>query len=387
MENPGVDLSETNGTRLLITISIFLALSWVAVTLRTYTRAYLIRSFRTDDWIMLLAQVTFTVYSGFIYAGLEAGIGRHNAAIEDADREVAALKWQALAITMYIALMLLIKLSVGYFLLRITIHMTMYARVIRTSLALIFISSAVVFFWNIFQCIPVEKQWDYRIADGQCVQPDGIVVVAYVMSAITILTDFFYALIPIPMVRKVKMTIQAKVTVILILGMGIFASVATIFRIRLLPTMANIDDVLYAGTDAMIWTIIEAGLAIIAASLATIRPLLRVLRVRGFESSDSCENIEGVHLQALEPRPDRQRRFLQFYGISDMPLTHDTRPATILCFHHDDTKSKHVQLDDTGKEPSLSQIASSQYWEDPEGRLHAGHSGTEPLGGWSGRRM
>lgn len=114
MENPGVDLSETNGTRLLITNFVFLALSWIAVTLRTYTRAYLIRSFCTDDWIMLIAQVsatdiscglametlseltvckvTFTIYSGFLYAGLEAGIGRHNAAIEDADREVAALK-------------------------------------------------------------------------------------------------------------------------------------------------------------------------------------------------------------------------------------------------------------------------------------------------------
>lgn len=106
-----------------------------------------------------------------------------------------------------------------------------------------------------------------------------------------------------------------------------------------------------AGTDAMIWTIVEAGLAIIAASLATIRPLLRVLRVRGFESSDSCEEIEGLDLQALEPRSDRQRRFLQFYGINDMPLTHDTRPATIFCFHDDDAKSQHVQLDDTGREP------------------------------------
>ncbi|CAH0053367.1 unnamed protein product [Clonostachys solani] len=353
MENPDVDLSETNGTRLLMTISIFLALSWVAVTLRTYTRAYLIRAFRTDDWIMLIAQVTFTIYSGFLYAGLEAGIGRHNAAIEDADREVAALKWQALAISMYIALMLLIKLSIGFFLLRITIHMPAYARIIGTSLALISISSVVVFFWNIFQCIPVEKQWDYRITYGQCVRPDEIVVVAYVVSAMTIVTDFFYgeALIPIPMVWKVKMTIQAKVTVVLILGMGIFASVATIVRIRLLPTMADLDDVLYAGTDAMIWTIVEAGLAIIAASLATIRPLLRVLRVRGFESSDSCEEIEGLGLQALEPRSDRQRRFLQFYGINDMPLTHDTRPATIFCFHHDDAKSQHVQLHDAGREP------------------------------------
>jgi hypothetical protein len=41
---------------------------------------------------LTVCKVTFTIYSGFLYAGLEAGIGRHNAAIEDADREVAALK-------------------------------------------------------------------------------------------------------------------------------------------------------------------------------------------------------------------------------------------------------------------------------------------------------
>lgn len=36
----------------------------------------------------------------------------------------------------------------------------------------------------------------------------------------------------------------------------------------------------------MIWTLIEPGVAIVASSLATIRPLLRALRVRGFESTD-----------------------------------------------------------------------------------------------------
>ncbi|VUC34661.1 unnamed protein product [Clonostachys rosea] len=409
MENPGFDLYETNGTRLLITISVFLALSWVAVAFRTYTTAYLIRAFRTDDWLMLIAQVsatemsydllmtrilsqltayktTFTVYSGFLYAGIEAGIGRHNAAIRDDDREVAALKWQALAISMYIVLMLLIKLSIGFLLLRITSHMPVYARVNWASLALISISSVVVFFWNTFQCIPVQKQWDYRITYGQCVRPDEIVIVAYVVSAMTIVTDFFYALIPIPMVWSVKMTIQAKTTVVLILGMGIFASVATIVRIRFLTTMANLDDVLYAGTDAMIWTIAEAGLAIIAASLATIRPLLHALRIRGFESSDSCENIDASDLQVLQPRPSRQRRFFQFYGIDDMPLTHDTRPETIFCFH-DDTKPQNVGLKDTGCENHFPQRASSKYWEDTEGGLHAVHTGTEPPAGWNGRFM
>lgn len=36
----------------------------------------------------------------------------------------------------------------------------------------------------------------------------------------------------------------------------------------------------------MVWTLIEPGIAIVAASMATIRPLLRRMRVRGFESTD-----------------------------------------------------------------------------------------------------
>ena len=36
----------------------------------------------------------------------------------------------------------------------------------------------------------------------------------------------------------------------------------------------------------MVWTLVEPGVAIVASSLATIRPLLRAMRIRGFESSD-----------------------------------------------------------------------------------------------------
>lgn len=41
-----------------------------------------------------------------------------------------------------------------------------------------------------------------------------------------------------------------------------------------------------AGTDAMVWTLVEPGVAIVASSLVTIRPLLRQLRFKGFESTE-----------------------------------------------------------------------------------------------------
>lgn len=57
MESRDIDLSETNGLSLVSTAGVFLALSWISVVLRTYTRAVLMKGFQLDDWIMLVAQV------------------------------------------------------------------------------------------------------------------------------------------------------------------------------------------------------------------------------------------------------------------------------------------------------------------------------------------
>ena len=44
----------------------------------------------------------------------------------------------------------------------------------------------------------------------------------------------------------------------------------------------------------MVWTLVEPGVAIVAASLATIRPLLRALRIRGFDSTGRTGRSGGI---------------------------------------------------------------------------------------------
>ena len=61
-------------------------------------------------------------------------------------------------------------------------------------------------------------------------------------------------------------------------------------HVRLGLTALGIDSV----TDASIWSLVEPGVAIIASSLATIRPLLRTLRIRGFQSTDKTPNSGGI---------------------------------------------------------------------------------------------
>lgn len=100
-------------------------------------------------------------------------------------------QWQALATATYVLDMMFIKLSIGVFLLRLSVE-KIYRYVIWASLVIISIWSTVIFFWDIFQCSPVAKQWDYSIHRGHCVPPSHIVSAAYAMSVMTILSDWFF---------------------------------------------------------------------------------------------------------------------------------------------------------------------------------------------------
>lgn len=66
----------------------------------------------------------------------------------------------------------------------------------------------------------------------------------------------------------------------------------------------------------MVWTLIEPGVAIIASSLATIRPLLRRMRVRGFESTDRTPSNTG----AASTHTKRTASSMPGYGPNDVSL-------------------------------------------------------------------
>ncbi|KYK55661.1 integral membrane family protein [Drechmeria coniospora] len=324
MSAQDVDLSENNSGPLVGASVSLLVLSWFAISLRTYTRAILMKSFKIDDWLMLVAQFMYTLTCAMILGGVHRGLGRHNQAVP-VDDQVAALmvrvlahpspppssptrrsvapsdgwltwasddrQWQALAAAVYILDMMFIKLSIGVFLLRLSVG-SVYKWILRVSLFIISFWSIGIFFWDIFQCSPVMRQWDIRI-DGRCAGAGEIISAIYALSVMTVLSDWLYALLPIPLLWNVKMTKQAKATVIVVLGLGIFASFATLVRLKFLSGIEEMNDLMFTATDAFVWTVVEPGVAIIASSLATIRPLLRAMKIRGFQSSDDDSPSTG----------------------------------------------------------------------------------------------
>lgn len=131
------------------------------------------------------------------------------------------------------------KLSISFFLLRITIakihHYTLYL------LMLLSVFTGLVFFFvTIFQCNPVTYFWD-KDQDGMCIDSKIIAALTYLYSAINVIVDFTFALMPLHIIQGLQMHKRTKVALIPILGMGCIASLAVVVRFAYISRFEDPD--------------------------------------------------------------------------------------------------------------------------------------------------
>jgi hypothetical protein len=71
----------------------------------------------------------------------------------------------------------------------------------------------------IFHCWPVAYAWDTSI-DGTCNPAQTLADIYYATTAVNIATDWFCALLPVPLLWNVQLNRNAKISVGLILSLG-----------------------------------------------------------------------------------------------------------------------------------------------------------------------
>ncbi|GIJ99480.1 hypothetical protein Aspvir_001612 [Aspergillus viridinutans] len=179
---------------------------------------------------------------------------------------------------------ILCKISVAIFLLRVMVRPA-HRRIMYAVTALTVIVGIIFFIFMMVQCSPVSYFWTRMHGDtnGKCGYVDAIIIMLYLFSAASALFDLTVGLLPILLVRNLQMNKRTKIAVAGLLGMACIASVAIIIRIPFVQTIRD-QDFLYATVQIAIWSNIETGLAITAGSLATVRPLFRILHSRNGSS-------------------------------------------------------------------------------------------------------
>lgn len=139
---------------------------------------------------------------------------------------------------------------------------------------------------------------------GVCNAREIQTALSYLVAAVSILTDWTFALLPIFLLWNVQMKTRIKVSVIALLSLGIFASVAPIVRLKYLLGMNDLDHFLQNLGDILAWAAAEANVGMLLANLPACRPLLESLYTGLFSSRDDLESSAVTGSGGNEP--DRQ---------------------------------------------------------------------------------
>ncbi|PVH82384.1 hypothetical protein DL98DRAFT_388808, partial [Cadophora sp. DSE1049] len=276
------------GPQVLGVAGLFLSLSTIAIALRCYCRALVVKSFGLDDWSALLAWICFVFFCAFAISGVHHGTGQHATNLPPTEIPVG-LKWWWACEPVYVLSNIALKLSIGVMLIRIAVAKK-HKIIIWTVVVVFEVYGAFYFFLFVLQCRPSAYFWtQYTGGKGTCIDPTITVDATYAYSAISCWTDWTLAIIPMFIVWNLQMNIRTKIGLSLILAMAALASIATIIRIPYVKDLANQADFLYATTDVAIWSTAETGIGLAACSFATLRPLFRsfFLRSKLFGGSSS----------------------------------------------------------------------------------------------------
>ncbi|KAK3994406.1 hypothetical protein QBC44DRAFT_286176 [Cladorrhinum sp. PSN332] len=270
------DHAHTRGPALFAVNTVGVILAGITCILRCYVRARILKSFGTDDWLMVSSTLTFIAYVSFSNTGVKYGTGQHREDLDPEDNRRALQCWFYCYI-FYGLTMILVKLSIGNFLLRVTVSrvhqwITYIASMVTCVSCVTFLAVA------IFQCNPINYFWNKYTTDepGSCLNGNILLALSYLYSVFSIISDFTFALLPAWVVTHLNMARNTKIALIALMGMGCAASAAVAARMPYLQYMSS-DDFLWDTAFTAIWSSVEMSLAITAGCLATLQPLVKMI--------------------------------------------------------------------------------------------------------------
>lgn len=221
--------------------------------------------------------------------------------------------------------MVIFKISLGIFYLRILVsrwqRVTLYITVAVSTIYGIFF-----FFMILFQC-GMPADYLLNAVTDSCVGGSGFyMIVAMVAGVVNTVSDFILALLPIALVYKAPMTLLAKSSACMLLLLGCAGSAVSIARLFYIGDLIRFENLFENGTNLLILSAMEAGLCIIAASLATLRPLFAACLPSGrrSKSTDSqtqpMVTINEIIDDDLEAGPRIRSKRSMILGLNDKPL-------------------------------------------------------------------
>ncbi|KAI9757586.1 MAG: hypothetical protein M4579_003398 [Chaenotheca gracillima] len=258
---------------LLVTIWTLAALSTIILGLRFYVRACIVHRVGWDDYWMLLAWVGNTLFASFLTVSCHYGLGRHFYTLSE-DRQINAMHWDFVGQAWGVFTPMFARISFSFTLLNLVGSTSKLKRQLIWFFIIAQLAAGVSTVILIYvQCgSHVEALWDHRVK-ASCWSPNVQTYYGFFQSTVNSVTDLFLTLLPAWIVSQTQMRKTLKLLVAGLLGMSLFAMVASIVKTYELKNLGARNDFTWNTPIFFIWTVVELNVVIMAASIPTLKAL------------------------------------------------------------------------------------------------------------------
>ncbi|KAF4985928.1 hypothetical protein FDECE_16224 [Fusarium decemcellulare] len=245
---------------------LFTGLSTLCVCLRIFARTFLVYTIGLDDFIVVASMLGSIAFLTGTVSQIKYGLG-------DAVRlEVLPQFLQSLLATViaYSFTQMAVKISIVVQYRRILISQSAQ-RLFNWLLAWLSIYGLFCVLSSIITCWPIAKYWNDSIPGG-CIDRS---ILHYVLASVNIINDILVLIAPWPFLNKLQLGRKAKMALIGVFGCGIFVCIVAMVRLHSLyvNNSAPIDQQPVKGVDIALWSRLEINVAIMCASVSTLRLL------------------------------------------------------------------------------------------------------------------
>ncbi|TVY85526.1 Satratoxin biosynthesis SC1 cluster protein [Lachnellula suecica] len=248
---------------------VFTTLALFSVIARLVARILVLRIAGRDEAAIIAAMICSLALLVATVGETSRGLGRHESEINQKDAQDLR-KYLFTSVVFYHATLGLTKTSIIFQYLRV-----FYDTPIRIAcwavLTIVSFYSISAVSTSIFTCRPVAAFWDKSI-EGDCFKTGGFLY--FFHPSFNILTDLVLITLPLPMLSTLSLPRKQKIGLMLVFTLGGFVCVVSIVRLYSVVVSVKSNDLSFTNTSIALWSIIEANVGIICASLPTIRPLL-----------------------------------------------------------------------------------------------------------------
>ncbi|EUC46767.1 hypothetical protein COCMIDRAFT_25245 [Bipolaris oryzae ATCC 44560] len=264
-----------------------------------------------DDWAMLINIVRaldpqscpFWSVSTIATLGMAwSGVGQYDATLTQS-QYMNSLRWFYVFQEPWCFTLITIKCSIGFALIRIASGKKWIEYVIYISMLSCFVVMGGTGMYLFFQCMPVQKNWDTKV-EGYCRERSTQTILSYAVAAVSISTDWIFATLPIFLLWDVQLDWRVKGGVMGMLGLGIFASIAPIVRLKYLIGLNDASRLLQNLSAILAWATAEMNVGMFVANLPACHPLLKhaIARFSTWSGSNSRSYSSGI-FGSKKPHP------------------------------------------------------------------------------------